>query len=192
LNVIETVHLVLLPVTFTNETVYGIWNTVAGGNSTLSLPGTSIGSYYPSEMPSNILDKNINTKYTNFGPCNYNIFQTAVNCGVQSGLYLTLQRGAILLLGVRFCTALSLPNRDPITITIEGSNQTSTALMLGSSWTLIYNGSTGLSSNPGRGIYGPTQSFSNSIVYSSYRILVTSIRNVTDAVQYAEVELIGY
>ena len=79
-----------------------------------------------------------------------------------------------------------------MTITVEGSNQTLSVLDLGSSWTLIYSGSSGLTPDPGRGFYGTTQTFSNSISYSSYRVLVTSVRNITYAVQYAEVELIGY
>lgn len=96
------------------------------------------------------------------------------------------------LVGMRFVTALSMHERDPLTMTVEGSNQAPSALTLGSSWTLIYNGSTGLVSDPGRGNNGIIQNFSNSISYSSYRVLVTSVRNFTYATQYAEVELIGY
>lgn len=117
---------------------------------------------------------------------------SSLDCGVNTGFYLTLQTGAVLLSAMRICTATSLSQRDPMTMTVEGSNQTAATLTLGSSWTLIYNGSTGLTSDPGRGNYGLTQTFSNSISYSSYRILITSVRNFTYTVQYAEVELIGY
>jgi hypothetical protein len=156
------------------------------------LSGSSVGNYFPSEEPDNILDKNITTKYTNFGTCNASTLSNSITCGVNTGFYLTLQRGASLLLSIRLCTALSYPQRDPMTITVEGSNQTLSVLNLGSSWTLIYNGSSGLTPDPGRGSYGITQNFSNSISYASYRILVTSMRNITYAVQYAEVQLIGY
>lgn len=111
---------------------------------------------------------------------------------MNTGFYLTLQRGTTCLAGFRLCTATDMPERDPITITIEGSNQTASALTLGPSWTFIYNGSTGLMPDPGRGNYGITQYFSNSISYLSFRILITSVRSITDATQYAEIELIGY
>ncbi len=57
-------------------------------------------------------------------------------------------------------------------MTIEGSNQVLSALTLGSSWALIYNGATGLDSDPSWGSYGSTQTLSNSISYASYQILV--------------------
>lgn len=175
-----------------NETIYGIWNTIAGGNSSPSSNGNGVGNYFPSEEPNNILDRNISTKYTNFGYCNVSFTTSSFTCGVNTGFYLTLQRGAMTLVGMRFVTALSMHERDPLTMTVEGSNQAPSALTLGSSWTLIYNGSTGLVSDPGRGNNGIIQNFSNSISYSSYRVLVTSVRNFTYATQYAEVELIGY
>jgi hypothetical protein len=42
----------------------------------------------------------------------------------------------------------SLPARDPMTITIEGSNQPSSVLLFGSNWTLIYSGTSGFDSDP--------------------------------------------
>lgn len=87
----------------------------------------------------------------------------------------------------------SIPERDPLTITIEGSNQSISALMLGSSWTLIYNGSTGLNPDPGRNNSGIIQNMSNNTSwYTSYRILVTSKRHISDAVHFGEIELLGY
>jgi hypothetical protein len=68
-------------------------------------------------------------------------------------------------------------NSDPITVILEGSNASLSRLTLGSSWTLIYNGSNGLGNDPGGGEFGVTQWVSsNSIWYLSYRILVTSKR----------------
>ncbi|CAF1068284.1 unnamed protein product [Rotaria sordida] len=175
-----------------NETVYGLWNTIAGGNSTLSTPGSSIGNYNPNETPDRVFDQNSTTKYNSYGACNVT-FGNAPQCGLNTGLYLTLQQGALLLTGIRFRTANSLPERDPIKITVEGSNRPSSALLLSSSWTLIYNGSCGLDSDPGRYSLGVTEIISNNVVpYDSYRLLITSKRNLSSAVQYSEVELLGH
>lgn len=137
-----------------------------------------------------VFDGTSTTKYTAFGSC-ISGGTPSTSCGINTGFYLTLQRGLSLLQGFRIRTANSLPERDPLTITIEGSNQPSTALTLGSSWTSIYNGVTGLSTDPGRGTWGPYQFFSNSLSYSSYRILITSKRGSTDAVQYADIDLVS-
>jgi hypothetical protein len=148
-------------------------------------------NYWPPETPSDACDNNVNTFYTNFGPCNssYN----AIWCGVNTGFYRTPQRGPSLIIGLQICTRTNLPARDPITITFEGSNQPASALNLGSSWTLLYSGSSGLSTDPGRSACGIPQLFpSNSIWYTSYRFLVTSIRGIEKAASYAEIQLIGY
>jgi hypothetical protein len=178
--------------TSTNETVYGLWNTTAGDSSILSIPGSSIGNYNPTETPQNVFDQNSTTKYTSYGICNQSSI-SLLECGANTGLYLTLQRGASLLAGIQFCTANSLPERDPMTITIEGSNQSSSALLLGSSWSLIYNGSSGLDSDPGRYSFGVIEIIPNNVVsYESYRLLITSKRGMSNAVQYSEVEFLGY
>jgi len=114
-------------------------------------------------------------------------------CGINTGFYVILQRGAVVMEGLQFCTGNDNPPRDPITMTLEGSNQTGSALMLGSSWSLIYNGSCGLDVDPGRESLGQIQTFSNNfIAYSSYRILITSKRGSDYAFQYSEMELFGY
>ncbi|CAF4074563.1 unnamed protein product, partial [Rotaria sordida] len=178
--------------TGTNEIIYGLWNTTAGGSSSLSIPGNSIGTYNPTQTPQHVFDQNNITKYTSYGICNQSAIYSS-RCGANTGLYLTLQRGGSLLTGIRFYTANGLPERDPMTITVEGSNQPSSALLLGSSWTLMYNGSSGLNSDPGRYRLGVTETISNNVVYyKSYRLLITSIRNISNAAHYSEVELLGY
>jgi hypothetical protein len=178
--------------TTTTETVYGIWNTTSGGDSTPSTVGTGVGNYYTGEIPNNAFDNQTNTKYTSFGTCTLGGASSLV-CGQATGLYLTPQRGPSLLLNLQFCTGNDLPPRDPLTITVEGSNQSSLLLTLGSSWTPIYNDSTGLQSILSRETCGTIQSVANnSIWYSSYRILVTSKRGVEIATQYSEVKLMGY
>ena len=178
--------------TLRNETVYGVWNTIAGMNSTISSSGSGIGDYYPGEDPDNILDQNTSSKYTNFGRCNASYISTPADCGLNTGFYLKLSQGAMILSAMRFCTANSFPSRDPMTMTVEGSNQTTTSLLtLGSIWNLIYNGSTGLDSDPGRYSYGHTMIFSNTKAFISYRILILTARNLSSAIQYAEVDFIG-
>lgn len=178
--------------TSTNEVIYNIWNTFAGQNSTLSGPGNDTGTYNPNEIPQSVFDQNLTTKYTSYGTCN-RYSSNLPQCGVNTGFYVSLQRGAVLLKSVRFCTTNARPERDPRTITIEGSNQPSATLLLGSSWTLIYNGSSGLDLDPGRTSYGTMQTISNNLMtYQSYRFLITSIRNMSNSVSYSEVELYGF
>ena len=180
--------------TTTNEIVYGIWNTTAGSDSISATSGTnSIGNYYPGEIPDNVFDNRTDTKYTNFGTCIFSSGVQSLACGINTGFYFTSQQGSSLLLSVQFCTANDIPNRDPFTITIEGSNQSPSLLTLRSSWTLFYNGSTGLQVVSARKTCGATQSIlNNSNWYLSYRILVTSKRSSESGTQYSEVNLIGY
>ncbi len=186
---IDITGLVLL--TSTNEIELGLWNTVATGDGTVSTPGTGVGHHYTSEIPENALDQNNMTKYTNFGNCN-NTLNGSIACGTNTGFFLTLRRGLSLLLAIRFRAANSMPDRDPMTITIEGSNQPSSSLIVGSTWALIYNGLTGLNPDPGRYNYGIFQLISsNTIYYQSYRILITSKRSYGDSTQYGRVEMFG-
>ena len=137
-------------------------------------------------------DNNVSTKYLNFGGTGHsggNLFQP----GVGSGFYVTPSiSNASVATGLLFATANDVPNRDPLTVTLEGSN--SDSLDSASSWTLIYTGPTGINAtiNPGRQIYVQPQYFYNTVAYSSYRLLVTSQRGNVSCVQYAEAQIIGY
>jgi hypothetical protein len=170
--------------------IYGITSTT-GYNTQSMRVYQSTGHYYTYEPPEYAFDQIIGNKYTNYGHCNYTI--GFVWCGENTGVYLTLQCGTSLLLAFQLDVPYSIPERDPLTITIEGSNQSISALMLGSSWTLIYNGSTGFNPDPGRNNSGIIQNMSNNTSwYTSYRILVTSKRHISDAVHFGEIELLGY
>ena len=125
-----------------------------------------------------------------FGGCYYPA--SGPSCGEKTGFYVTLVRGLSVLTNFRFRTGGDLPGRDPISITIEGSNQSGTALTLGSSWTQIYSGASGLISDPGRLELGSMQSISNYNSFSSYRLLVTSHRASSHGTQYSEMEFYGY
>ena len=157
----------------------------------MATPGGASGNYVFDQAPRCVLDQNNSTKYTNFGDCFlYGRYQ---DCGTNTGFFVTLQQGATLLLAIQFTTANDNPIYDPMSITIEGSNATSSALMLGASWSFIYSVSTGLEVNPGRQADGLFLCLpANVIWYTSYRILVTSVRDIGDRVQYSEVKLFGY
>ncbi len=173
--------------------IYGLWNTIARGNSTLSSPGNGSGNYNPVETPQGIFDSDSASKYTSYGPCNNSFSVASMNCGINTGFYVILQSCPSLLIAFRFRTANNLEERDPLRVTIEGSNRNSSELLSGSSWILIYNGSTGLDHDPGRYQFGSTQSLSNNLRwFKNYRILVIQKRNLSNAVQYAGVELLGY
>ncbi|CAF3874554.1 unnamed protein product [Rotaria magnacalcarata] len=153
------------------ETVYALWNTTAGSDSNLASNGTGIGKYYSVHGPDTVFDCNTVTKYVNFGDCNNT-------------------RGASFLVTFRLATANSYPQRDPLIISIEGSNSNSTELTRGSSWTLLYNGSSGISKNQTRFTYGSTQWLpKHSAWYASYRFLVNLAMNNGASipfVQYSE------
>lgn len=138
-----------------------------------------------------VFDNIISTNYNSFGSCN--ISYSALYCGEKTGFYVTLKNGLSLLRGFRIRSGHYIAARDPLTITLEGSNQSGNFLTLGTSWTLIYNGSTGLAVDPGRSIFGITKMISNnSIWYSSYRLLVTAKVGSEVAVEYSEIQFFGY
>ena len=177
--------------TESNEVVYGLSSTTLSGNGTLATPGIGVGNYFYGQEPQHAFDRNTDTGYTNFGSCSQYIYEQ--DCGIDTGFYVTLQQGATLLLAIQFTTSAAFPNLDPISITIEGSNATSSALMLGASWSLISSISTGLEVDRGRKTDGRFVCLPKNVVwYTSYRILVTSIRDINDCAQYSEVKLFGY
>lgn len=171
-----------------NETVYPIWNTTAGSDSTLATNGTGVGNYFPGELAPYACDSNMTSKYTNFGSCILSANQ--ITCGSNTGFYRTSGKGPSLITGFQICTENNNPPRDPTVITLEGSNQSASVLHLGSSWNLIYNGPSGLATDPGRRNCGTVQSFANnSISYTSYRFLAVSKRGNGSCASYSEVKL---
>jgi len=173
-------------ITRPGDTIIGLYNTTAGGST-----GGKNGSYSAdTEYPEKAIDNSTETKYFNYGTF-VNRNSNRPNAGVGTGFYVTPSiSNASLVVALRFATGNDLEQRDPLTVTLEGTN--STSLDIGSSWTLIYNGSTGLESDPGRKSYGVQQNFTNTIRCASYRLLVTSQRGMHIGVQYSEVEIIGY
>ncbi|CAF0971630.1 unnamed protein product [Adineta ricciae] len=176
-----------------NATVYGIWNTSASHDSYPSSPGTSTGNYFSTQGPTTLFDGFLSTKYINYGACNVTQGANLTQCGQNTGVYFSPQHGPSLLLAFRLATPNSYPERDPLVVTIEGSNHSFLELTLGSSWTLIYNGSSGLDIDPGRTSWGVTMFIQNNTIwYSSYRFLIVSKRSTGQFVQYSELDLLTY
>ncbi len=175
----------------TNETINAIWNTTAGGDSSPAVSGDSTGTYWPTEPAYAVFDNDFTSSYTNHGNCNYT--WASMTCGENTGLYLTLDSGPLTLVAFYFVTNLSDQNRDPLTITMEGSDLHGSVLTRGSSWTLIYNGSTGITDGLEGATMGTIQILTNSpMQFSSYRLLVTSTLGYDTCVSYAEFVIIGY
>ena len=179
----------------TNDEIVGIWNTTAGGDSRVATVGTSSGQYpKAAEGPHSVLDFNLSTKYNSYG--NVNVSIGSLWAGVGTGFYVKMAIGACVATSIRFATANDAPARDPITMTLEGSNVINASLLSkGSSWTLIYNGPTGISStDPSfpRMIYVEPQNFTNTVPFTSYRFIMTSQRSSATNLQYSEAHLLGY
>ncbi len=171
------------------DPIFGIWNTTAGGDSTASSAGSGAGQYPAAQAPPNAIDGHVNTKYLNFGNGDSGV--SSPTKGVGTGFYVTPLVGSTMLTGLRFATANDHSPRDPLTITLEGSNAVGADLTLGSSWTTIYSGPTGLEPVLARNTYGDVQGLPASDYYTSYRALVTSQRDNANSVQYSAVELLG-
>lgn len=175
-------------ITRAGDPIVAIYNTVAGGNSTASTAGTGIGQYPAAEAAPNAIDNNTATKYLNFGAGTSG--QSSATQGTMTGFYVTPSAGSSILTGIRFATANDAAARDPLQITLEGTNATGAALDQGASYSLIYSGTTGLATDPGRLTLGPVVNFTNTNAYTTYRLLVTAQRGVANSVQFSEVQLL--
>ncbi|UJR11301.1 hypothetical protein I4U23_015482 [Adineta vaga] len=178
---------VLIPLYTVNGSIMGIYNTTIGGNSLPSTPGFETGQYPPKLKPHNVCDGDISTKYQNFGHCSVTFMNGT--CGSGTGLYFELERSTMIVTALRICVDKKRPPREPKTVSLEGSNLSRGALTFGTSWTLLYNGATGFTSDYLRDECGPLQSFSNSVPYKSYRFLVSSTNINTDSTEYSDLEL---
>lgn len=113
-----------------------MWNTTAGGDSEPATSGDNVGNFPPKEPPVDAFDNILTTKYTHYGSCHRDATES-LTCGVNTGIYVTLRRDPSVLVAIQLCTANDHPNRDPLTITVEGSNQIPSSLAFGPSWRLI-------------------------------------------------------
>jgi lysophospholipase L1-like esterase len=166
------------------DAVQGVKLTVKGGPTILTVDGDYGGSG-SDEPPGNALDGDPTTKY----------FCHAQNGtkdpGVDTGLLITPKIGSSVVTGIQFYTGNDMPDRDPVSITLEGSNDSGASNEGCKNFTLIYEGKSGLDSDPDRGNAGLQINFPNDVAYKTYRLLITKTRATTDATQYGEVILLG-
>jgi hypothetical protein len=174
-------------VTAAGAPVGGFWQAAPGGNATASTIGGGAGQYPSNESPGLAVDGNVSTKYLNFG----NAGAASATKGVGTGFYVTPVNGPTIVTGIQVATANDSPNRDPLTVSVEGTNATGN-FNSGGTWTLIAdNVNLGIDVDPGRQSFGPVVRFANTTAYTSYRVIVRSQRGVDSAVQYAEMNLVG-
>jgi hypothetical protein len=176
-------------VTAAGDVVTGFYNAVAGGTDRPSSVGSGAGQYPSTSTPAKAIDDDAATKYLNFGNGSSSI--SSASKGVGTGLIVTPALGPSVVTGIQVATAADTPTRDPLRVSIEGTNAM-TNLDSGSSWTLIAdNVNLGIDADPGRQMFGPVAAFANTTAYRSYRVIVKAQRGSDTAVQYAEMNLVG-
>src|SRR5690242_10728463 len=94
--------------------------------------GTS-GNVSGDGQVTNAIDDITTTKYLNFDKVNTGLITTPVTNGPST-----------LVSAIRFTTANDHPERDPLTVTLEGTQDASATTNPNSAWTLIYSGTSGL------------------------------------------------
>jgi hypothetical protein len=175
--------------TAAGDPIVGFYQASVGGNDTPSTVGTGPGQYQSTESPPRAIDNDPATKYLNFGNGNSGI--SSPTKGVGTGFYATPSLGPSIVTGIQVATANDSPSRDPLAVSIEGTNATS-GFDSGANWTLIAdNVDLGITTDPGRSSYGPVVRFINTRAYRSYRVIIKSQRGSDNGVQYAELNLVG-
>ena len=160
------------PIVALKQTVEGSPNTLADATEAMGV--------------NHVLDGEIKSKYSNKG--------RDADCvnppGDNTGFVVTPQNGGAPVEKIQFSTSDDKPERDPMTITLEGSNDPNAMAGGGNGFTAIYSGSSGLRNDPGRRQWGRVMTFPNQTAYKTYRVLVTQARDAaTDMVQYSAVRL---
>ncbi|CAF3082433.1 unnamed protein product [Rotaria sp. Silwood2] len=132
----------------------------------------------------------LNTTHLNYG--NTVVGQSSSTAGVGTGVFTIPVLGPTIVRAIQFTIGGDALNRDPFTITLEGSNTTDSALSVGFSWTLLYSGEAGFNSDSNsviRYYLGQKQNFTNNLAFTAYCILVTSQRSSDDCTQFSEMHL---
>jgi hypothetical protein len=179
------------------DPILAICTTAIGRNtipSPLSIGYRECQSPSAAEAVNSIIDGDLATKHLTFG--NSNSDTTMPLKGVGTGFIVVPTTGNMSIIrSFQFGTANDSPNRDPITVSIEGSQMSDQInLEKGSSWNLIYLGWTGIDLNnvSARSSYGNSQSVSQTVPYRAYRFIIASQRGADTSVQYSEIKLFGY
>ncbi len=154
--------------------VTAVKSTVPGGPNVAAEPL----DYSDQEQVTMAIDGNLKTKH--------------FNKAGDSGWVVTPGLGASIVTGLRIATGNDAPERDPLAITLEGSNAADSTQPGASSFTLIYDGPSGLAGQLDRQNWGQTIHFNNTSTYRSYRLLIRQSRGGQGrGAQYSEVELLG-
>ena len=161
-----------------SDAIAAVGMTVAGGP-------THVSEARSGEGVKSAIDGSLDSKY-------YNTVRNPTTneaAGVGSGSVISLSAPAALST-FQIATANDVPGRDPLAITIEGSNDPAAAQDGATGFTLLYDGLTGIDVNPGRKAWGPAIGFPNQTAYRTYRILATEARALNgDGIQYSEMRL---
>jgi hypothetical protein len=146
------------------------------------------GSSPAAEMPANVIDGKIATKYLSFA----NSGGTGGKTVMPTGFEVTPAMGYTVVTGLTFTTANDAPERDPIAFELYGSN-----VGIGGPWVLIAKGAIDDFARP---LEWPRQTkgvtpigFVNAAAFASYRVSITAVRNpaTANSMQVNEVELLG-
>jgi len=187
----------MVPLLTLFDSIVALCNTVPRGNSIqnpIDIGSEACQSPHSGQIVRVILDGNLKSVHVNFGYYNEDV-QLEMK-GMGTGFIVVSRSGRFSVIrAFQFGTGPDRPNRDPITITIEGSQFNNMAdLQMGSSWNLVYYGWTGINmtNDPGRSVYGHLQTIVNTCPYKAYRVLIASQRGVDNSVQYSEVQFFGY
>lgn len=167
-----------------------LWNTYAGGMSTIAVESASgAGTYVTDHSPDNLFDGKFSTRYTSRGNSSSG---TNMIAGLNTGFYVTVAQCQPTLTMFRFATASGAypPTGDPLVVTVEGTD--CDTLSNCTSWTLLYTGTTGLDTVTNRSSFGTFETIPSPQKFTSYRFLITEKRNSSNSVAYSEVELYGY
>jgi alpha-L-fucosidase 2 len=176
-------HNILSP----DDTIVALKETTRGAPNILAQTGDFGGIGGDTELVTNAIDDNPGTKYFNKGQ------NDSGSGGADTGFVVTPNLGVTTVTGIQFATANDLPDRDPLTVTIEGSTSPDAAKARTKDFTLIYEGPTGLEKTTDRNAWGVPISFTNTASYKSYRVLITKMRggDSIGATQYGEVRLLS-
>lgn len=176
----------LIDVTVPGDPIVGVAATPGSSTSALAVPGTAPGvnNYPPAEPPPSAIDNltgpaNAGNKYLNF---------QRINAG-----FIVTPAADSVVVGLHFFTGNDFPDRDPLTVVLEGSADANATTTLNSTWVQIYSGVSGLATDPGRNTSGPSALFTNAASFRSYRLLVSSVRDLpttANSFQFQEVELL--
>ncbi|MEO6569651.1 MAG: hypothetical protein ABIO94_12875 [Opitutaceae bacterium] len=167
------------------DKVVGLKQTAKAKPNVLSAPG-DYGGDGNDEPPASAIDGDTNTKYFN------HVQDGTETPGVNTGLVVTPTAGPTIVTAIQFAAANDVEGRDPVKITLEGSNDPKATEAGAKDFAVVYEGPSGLEIDPGRTTFGKVITFDNKVAYQSYRLLITATRATdADSTQYAEVKLLG-